>query len=118
MNKLPRRLCCTVIIIHYFAARRAAGKSFVFPHHVFTMQSLCLISSTVCGNVEALEAPPLEPFIFMPLDIRSEHCLSSDDRLKIFVQRLINSVFFCGGTQWYGVPAPLFTVTRLMEVIN
>jgi len=94
VNKLPRRLCCTVIIIHYFAARRAAGESFVFPHHVFTMQTLCLISSTVCGNVEALEVPPLEHFIFMLLDIRTEHCMSSDDRLKIFVQRLINSDFF------------------------
>lgn len=89
MNKLPRRLCSTDIIIHYFAARRAAGESFVFPHHVFTMQSLCLISSAVCGSVEALKAPLLEHLIFMPLDIRTEHCISSDDGLKIFVQRLI-----------------------------
>lgn len=58
------------------------------------MQSLCLISSAVCGNVEALEAPPLEHFIFMPLDKRTEHCMSSEDRLKILMQRLINSDFF------------------------
>jgi hypothetical protein len=55
----------------------------------------------------------------MPLDIRTEHCMSSDGRLKIFVQKLINSDFvLCGGSQWYGVPARLFAITRSMEIIH